>query len=167
MRTLHGLISLLLGCHGSGADTDWWTVQDIDGVPLEGCDDCDEDADHERIMWGDIDPESSTGQVGFILSDPEQGGRICELTHVLSAVDEIDDCAECQTAWSLTYGAAAIEIDEDGACTEAGWANLEQSTLRVGVSGAVAWLDTGEGFEAAGDAGEDEGLMWFDIWLAD
>lgn len=169
MRTLHCLLTLLLGCHSSGSDTAWWLVSDVAGVPLEECgeDDCEDSEDHQRMMWGDIALSSSSGLVGFILSDPDQGGLICELSYEMPAADEIEDCTECQIAWSLTYGEAAIETDEDDACTEAGWSDLEGSTLRVGMSDQVAWLDTGEGFQAAGDAGEDEGLVWFDIWLAD
>ena len=159
------LLTLLLGCHS--ADGDWWSVSDVDGVPLGTCEDCDDDEDQARMMWGDIDPSSRTGLVGFVQSDPEDGDMLCVLTYEMPSAEEIDDCSECQTAWSLTYGTAAIETDEDGACAAAGWTELEGTTLRVGVSGQVSWLNTGEGFQDAGDGGEDEGLVWFDIWLAD
>ena len=84
------------------------------------------------------------------------------------AYQETTACAACEQAWTIERGELEVWVNEDGACDEEGWTDLEGTTFGVGYQDETMWADLGEGWGAVEGEAEvwDEGF-WFDIWLGD
>lgn len=144
------------GCSNATADDGpyWWQVEtdatESDGFEDEDGEDFDDEREPGQFFWAETDLEE--GYAGFV--DVNDAAEIrCELEYTLDPVAEVEDCAPCSRAFSMT--AASVEIYDEIAdgCADHPYATLEGQSFRIGgVGGGAVYIDAGDGWVAVEDS---------------
>ncbi len=144
-------VLLLTGCAAVPSVEPFWTVGGGE-LPDPGI---DEDSDEAlEILWsGEADVQAGDRFEGFgrfevmLLTD---GSDLCLASYAIESVAPDESCDTCVWAFELRRQDVEFELDED--CDRAGVdrAFLESTTWSLGYHADVVYVDTGDGFVAAG-----------------
>lgn len=143
-------------------DDDDEKVDDDDDV---GDGDGDGHADDKRIweVWLPLEDGGIGEEIieGYVWAVPDLTPTLrCEMFYMLENPQQVNDCAECDEAWSFVRG-EPFEIVDNGGCEEIGALGQTGTTIRLGWRGEDAFRDFGDGWEQAGitEVYEEKGHM--------